>query len=137
MYIVTNFNHERFLIAASAARASRLAYSESFNHAMSRETFGKPLIKHQVIRYHFEIIRKNETSRNGSANRNASRPGGKSCFHVPRKCKWYSTGLILLSFESERHKSKNIKWRLWSFVPERPARFSEEAPSSKRGKAKL
>ena len=50
MYIMTNFNHERFVIAASTARVARVCYVEAFNHAMQRETFGKKLISHQVIR---------------------------------------------------------------------------------------
>ena len=46
MYIVKNFNHERFSIAATCARCARLCYEESFRHAMTRKTFGKALIKH-------------------------------------------------------------------------------------------
>lgn len=46
MYIMINFNHERFTIAAAGARAARVCYEESFTYAMTRKTFGKPLIKH-------------------------------------------------------------------------------------------
>ena len=62
MYIMTNFNHERFVIAASTARVARVCYVEAFNHAMQRETFGKKLISHQVIRAKLaEMVRQIET----------------------------------------------------------------------------
>lgn len=41
----------RWVIAAGAARQSRLCYEEAITEAMSRQTFGKPLIQHQLIRY--------------------------------------------------------------------------------------
>jgi len=50
MYIMSNFNHERFIIAAGAARMARLCFSESMHYAMQRKTFGKPLVSHQIIR---------------------------------------------------------------------------------------
>lgn len=58
-----NFNHERWLIAVQAARGShatctpvllvgaRNCYEESIKYAMKRQTFGKPLISHQIIRF--------------------------------------------------------------------------------------
>ena len=49
--LVRNFNHERWVIAAGAARQSRLCYEEAINESLSRQTFGKPLIQHQLIRY--------------------------------------------------------------------------------------
>jgi len=36
MYLMYNFNHERYVIAAAATRSARLCYEESFNHAMTR-----------------------------------------------------------------------------------------------------
>ena len=51
MLIMSNFNHERFVICVGACRAARLCYEIAFKHAMSRETFGKPLIQHQLIRF--------------------------------------------------------------------------------------
>jgi alkylation response protein AidB-like acyl-CoA dehydrogenase len=51
MYIVHNFNHERFVISAGTCRESRTCYEEAFKYAMERTTFGKPLITHQIIRY--------------------------------------------------------------------------------------
>eukprot|EP00754_Rhynchopus_humris_P019422 Rhum_TRINITY_DN14641_c10_g1::Rhum_TRINITY_DN14641_c10_g1_i2::g.103182::m.103182 len=49
-YIMHNFNHERFVIAASACRSARLCYEEAFKYALQRKTFGKFLIDHQIIR---------------------------------------------------------------------------------------
>jgi alkylation response protein AidB-like acyl-CoA dehydrogenase len=49
--LVRNFNHERWVIAAGAARSSRLCYEEAIHEAMSRQTFGKPLVQHQLIRF--------------------------------------------------------------------------------------
>ncbi len=51
MYTMTNFNHERLVIAIGAARNSRMCYQESFHEAMTRKTFGKPLVEHQIIRF--------------------------------------------------------------------------------------
>jgi len=50
MYIVMNFNHERWSIAAQATRFARVCYEESFKYAHKRKTFGKRLIDHPVIR---------------------------------------------------------------------------------------
>lgn len=51
MLIMTNFNHERFIIAAGACRQARLCYELAFKFALTRETFGKPLSSHQLIRF--------------------------------------------------------------------------------------
>lgn len=50
-YIMHNFNHERFVIAVSAVRYSRVCFEEAIKHALTRKTFGKRLIEHQVIRH--------------------------------------------------------------------------------------
>jgi len=51
MMLMINFNHERLVIAGSCARYSRLCYELAIKYAMSRETFGKKLISHQIIRF--------------------------------------------------------------------------------------
>jgi len=51
LYIVRNFNHERFVISAGTCREARTCYSEAFKYAMERKTFGKSLISHQIIRF--------------------------------------------------------------------------------------
>jgi alkylation response protein AidB-like acyl-CoA dehydrogenase len=51
LYIVHNFNHERFVIATSAARMARLCFEEAFKYALVRKTFGKTLVQHQLIRF--------------------------------------------------------------------------------------
>eukprot|EP00466_Bigelowiella_natans_P019415 jgi/Bigna1/128065/aug1.5_g2773 len=48
-YIVYNFNHERFIIAAATSRMARTCYEEAVKWAMDRKTFGKHLYKHQVF----------------------------------------------------------------------------------------
>ncbi|KAA8907880.1 hypothetical protein TRICI_004887 [Trichomonascus ciferrii] len=48
--IMTNFNHERLGVIMQANRFARLCVEESMKYAHKRETFGKPLIKHDVIR---------------------------------------------------------------------------------------
>lgn len=50
-YLLLNFNHERFVISASACRFSRICYSESLKYSMRRKTFGKALCEHQMIRF--------------------------------------------------------------------------------------
>jgi alkylation response protein AidB-like acyl-CoA dehydrogenase len=51
MLIMTNFNHERFVISTGACRLARIAYEESFKYALNRKTFGKRLVDHQLIRF--------------------------------------------------------------------------------------
>ncbi|WP_420589540.1 acyl-CoA dehydrogenase family protein [Bacterioplanoides sp.] len=56
--IVNNFNHERLALAAVALSTSRACIEEAADWALNRETFGKPLAQHQVIRHKFaEMIR--------------------------------------------------------------------------------
>ena len=49
--IMYNFNHERWLLAAQAARMARTCVEESIAFARSRRTFGKFLIEHQAIQH--------------------------------------------------------------------------------------
>jgi alkylation response protein AidB-like acyl-CoA dehydrogenase len=59
--LMVNFNHERFVIACQALRASRLCYSEGVHEALTRKTFGKRLIEHQIIRFKLaEMVRQIE-----------------------------------------------------------------------------
>ncbi|ODA78091.1 hypothetical protein RJ55_06694 [Drechmeria coniospora] len=48
--IMRNFNRERFLLAVACNRKSRTCLAMSFQYAMRRETFGRPLLRNQVIR---------------------------------------------------------------------------------------
>jgi acyl-CoA dehydrogenase len=49
--IMHNFNYERLTLAAQALGMMEAALEDSIAWAKERETFGKPLIKHQVIRH--------------------------------------------------------------------------------------
>ncbi|WP_370154476.1 acyl-CoA dehydrogenase family protein [Ferrovibrio sp.] len=49
--IMLNFNDERLGLAASCTGFARTAYDEALDYARLRETFGQPLIRHQVIRH--------------------------------------------------------------------------------------
>ncbi len=49
--IMHNFNHERLGMVAQSLGMMRVLLEESIAYAQQRETFGKPLIKHQVIRH--------------------------------------------------------------------------------------
>ena len=49
--IVANFNSERLGMAAQAIAFARVCIEDAALWAMQRETFGKPLSKHQVIRH--------------------------------------------------------------------------------------
>ena len=56
--IVANFNGERLSMAAQALAFARVCIEDAAEWAMLRETFGKPLSKHQVIRHKFaEMVR--------------------------------------------------------------------------------
>ncbi len=49
--IMQNFNQERLSIASMALGFSEVCYQQAVEYARLRSTFGKPLIKHQVIRH--------------------------------------------------------------------------------------
>ncbi len=49
--IMNNFNYERLGMVAQCVGMSRLCIDESIKWAQERQTFGKPMIKHQVIRH--------------------------------------------------------------------------------------
>lgn len=51
MPIMLNFNSERIGLIANASAFAQVCYEEALNYARERETFGKPLIKNQVIRH--------------------------------------------------------------------------------------
>lgn len=58
MAIMTNFNQERIALSAMALSMSRASIEEASNWALERETFGKKLASHQVIRHKFaDMIR--------------------------------------------------------------------------------
>lgn len=49
--IMQNFNAERMSLAAMAYAFSQVCFEEAANYARERETFGKPLVRHQVVRH--------------------------------------------------------------------------------------
>ena len=49
--IMNNFNYERLFMCAQMLGMSRRCLDDSIAYAKERNTFGKPLIKHQVIRH--------------------------------------------------------------------------------------
>ena len=51
MAIMLNFNQERLMLAAQAWGSALVCYEDAFEYARSRETFGRPLIRNQVIRH--------------------------------------------------------------------------------------
>ncbi|MDN3639650.1 acyl-CoA dehydrogenase family protein [Simiduia curdlanivorans] len=56
--IVHNFNNERLGLTASALEFARICFEDAWAWASERNTFGKPLIKHQVIGHKFaEMLR--------------------------------------------------------------------------------
>ncbi|TXH03487.1 MAG: acyl-CoA dehydrogenase [Nevskiaceae bacterium] len=51
MAIMLNFNNERIMLAAQAYAFAKVCYEDSLSYARERQTFGKPLIRNQVIRH--------------------------------------------------------------------------------------
>jgi len=49
--IMNNFNYERLYMSAQMLGMARRCLDESIRYAGERQTFGKPLIRHQVIRH--------------------------------------------------------------------------------------
>jgi alkylation response protein AidB-like acyl-CoA dehydrogenase len=61
--IMLNFNHERFAGIAMSIRGARMCVEEAIKYARTRQTFGKRLIDHQVIRHKIaEMVRRVESS---------------------------------------------------------------------------
>ncbi len=61
--IVANFNMERLSMAAQAIAFARVCIEDAATWARERQTFGKPLAKHQVIRHKFaEMVRMTNAS---------------------------------------------------------------------------
>ena len=57
--IVTNFNMERLSMAAWSLAYARICIEDAAAWALERNTFGKPLVKHQVIKHKFaEMMRR-------------------------------------------------------------------------------
>ncbi|GAA5871092.1 hypothetical protein JCM1840_007588 [Sporobolomyces johnsonii] len=54
--MLSNFNHERWVICARIARYNRLIYEETFKWAHLRESQGKRLIDNPVVRHKFAKI---------------------------------------------------------------------------------
>jgi alkylation response protein AidB-like acyl-CoA dehydrogenase len=50
-YIMRNFNHERFVLAAMANRYARVMMEEAIKYGRTRRTFNKRLMDHQVLRH--------------------------------------------------------------------------------------
>ncbi|KIW16968.1 hypothetical protein PV08_04159 [Exophiala spinifera] len=51
--IMSTFNHERLWVGIIANRLGRVALCDSYNHALRRRTFGRPIMENQVIRAKF------------------------------------------------------------------------------------
>jgi acyl-CoA dehydrogenase len=51
MAIMLIFNTERIMISAQAIASAQVCYDEALAYARERQTFGKPLIKNQVIKH--------------------------------------------------------------------------------------
>jgi acyl-CoA dehydrogenase len=51
MAIMLNFNNERIMLSAQALAFAQVCYDEALAYARERQTFGKPLIKNQVIKH--------------------------------------------------------------------------------------
>ncbi|MDO5731508.1 acyl-CoA dehydrogenase family protein [Corynebacterium sphenisci] len=47
-YLRTNLAHERLTLAVGSVATSRRAWTLAYNYAQERETFGRPIIQHQV-----------------------------------------------------------------------------------------
>jgi len=51
LVIMQNFNSERLTMTAGCAEGARVCLEEATAYAKERQTFGKPLVRHQVIRH--------------------------------------------------------------------------------------
>ncbi len=60
--LMENFNGERLLMADEACSFAQVCFDEAVEWARQRQTFGEPLIRHQVIRHKLVDIRMRLTS---------------------------------------------------------------------------
>lgn len=51
LVILSNFNHERWVMCCASARSQRLVVEECLKWAHQRKVFGKPLLAQAVIRH--------------------------------------------------------------------------------------
>ncbi|KAI9714041.1 MAG: hypothetical protein M1820_000771 [Bogoriella megaspora] len=51
--MMSSFNHERLWIAGNCLRLARVCLEDAYEHALTRQTFGKPLIQRQTIKLKF------------------------------------------------------------------------------------
>ncbi|MGO4328482.1 MULTISPECIES: acyl-CoA dehydrogenase family protein [unclassified Cupriavidus] len=51
--IMKNFNHERLALAAAACGYAQVCFHDALAWARERQTFGKRLVEHQVVRHQF------------------------------------------------------------------------------------
>jgi len=87
MLLMTNFNHERLVIATQCNRYSRLCYELSIKYALTRETFGKKLIHHQIIRFKLaEMARQIEALHDNLERIYFQFASGISDFHLGGQC---------------------------------------------------
>ncbi|EJD42033.1 hypothetical protein AURDEDRAFT_168825 [Auricularia subglabra TFB-10046 SS5] len=67
--ILSNFNHERWVMCCASARSQRLVIEESLTWANQRQVFGKPLIAQAVIRNKLaQMIARTEAGHNWLEN---------------------------------------------------------------------
>ncbi|KAK8099513.1 acyl-CoA dehydrogenase [Apiospora kogelbergensis] len=55
-YLMANFNKERFVLAVACNRQARTCLATALAYAGERETFGRPLASHQVIRHKLATV---------------------------------------------------------------------------------
>lgn len=60
--LMENFNGERLLMADEACSFAEVCFEEALAWARERETFGQPLIRHQVVRHKFVDMKMRLTS---------------------------------------------------------------------------
>jgi len=56
---MSNFNHERLWLGVTALRLARVCCEDAYSHALTRKTFGEPLISNQIIRAKFTEMGRN------------------------------------------------------------------------------
>ncbi|WWC85396.1 uncharacterized protein L201_000259 [Kwoniella dendrophila CBS 6074] len=56
LVILSNFNHERWVMCCASARSSRMVVEECLKWAAQRQVFGKPLLAQAVIRAKFAAM---------------------------------------------------------------------------------
>jgi alkylation response protein AidB-like acyl-CoA dehydrogenase len=120
--MATVMNGERIVGCVGSLRAARSSLSEAIRYARQRNTFGKRLIDHQVIRHKIMHMARQVEACQAFVE--------QLCFQIQNGASVKEIGGLCAMAKVQCTQTSN-------FAPEKPSRFWEETPSSEEEREKL